>query len=518
MPIRRSFQRLARLLKPRRPVRRADRLRQRPFLEYLESRTVPTTLFVRGDQPGPGFPDVIDLDVTDSGGVRVTLNGQVSEFAPGQFTDVSVQSGGGNDLVHVLRTVVPVSINSTGNARVIAGVNGTVGGIQAGVTITNSISRSTVEVDDSADAAFQTLTISTVSVAGGAGRRVAFAGVAPIDSQDSSTRTLTVDTGTAGAQVNMQNSSTKPVSLVVHADNTNLSITSGLITLNGPQTIHDLTLTGGELRGSGDLTVSGTLTWNGGTLRGPGRTIAQATMLLGGGDKFLVGRGLVNTATATWTAGTVFASRAAALANQAGALFDLQSDGALSSVFDTTSVFTNTGTLRKSAGSGITTLGIPFNNAGAVEVNSGTLNVGNGTSSGSFTVAQGNTLQFFVGTHLLGAASVVTGDGTVRFGSGAIVTVAGTYNVANTVIDLGTVSFDADNSITNLTLGFGGTLTGSATLTVVGPITWTGGTMTGTGRTVAQSGLAIVGPNDKVWTTSARRTGPAGASLSEAPR
>ena len=200
-----SVERLSRWLKRGRNAPRADRFRQRPFLESLEVRIVPATLFVRGDQPGPGFPDLIDLAVANSGGVRVTLNGDVTEYAPGEWTDVRVESGGGNDMIHVLQTAngVPVSINSTGNARVVVGASGSVQGIQAGVTITNSIARTTVEVDDSADTVSRTLTLSSVSVAGGNGRRVAISGAAPIDARDSATRSLTVDAGTAGAQVNV---------------------------------------------------------------------------------------------------------------------------------------------------------------------------------------------------------------------------------------------------------------------------------------------------------------------------
>src|SRR5690349_12032342 len=104
-----SWRRLSRWLKRGRPAPPRHRCR-RLFLETLEARTVPSTLSVRGDQPGPGFPDVIDVAVADSGGVCVTLNGDVTEYAPGEWTGVRVESGGGNDLIHVLQTAdgVPV--------------------------------------------------------------------------------------------------------------------------------------------------------------------------------------------------------------------------------------------------------------------------------------------------------------------------------------------------------------------------------------------------------------------------
>jgi hypothetical protein len=493
-----SLQRLSRWLTRGRNAPRADRFRRRLSLEYLEDRTVPATLFVRGDQPGPGFPDLIDLDVADSGGVRVTLNGDVTEYAPGEWTDVRVESGGGNDVIHVLQTAngVPVSINSTGNARVIVGASGSVQGIQAGVTITNSIARTAVEVDDSADALAQTLTLSSVFVAGGAGRRFAFSGAAPIDARDSGTRSLTVDTGTAGAQVNVQTNVNSPVALVVHADNTDVSVTSGVIALNGPQTVRNVTLAGGELRGTGDLTIAGTFTWTGGTLGGPGRTVAQGTMLLSGGDKLLTGRTLVNAGTATWGGGDITASHRAALTNQLGALFDIQSNASFTNV-DGTAVFTNFGTVRKSAGTGTTRLAVAMNNAGGVEVNAGILSVSNGSSSGSFAVAAGATLQFLSGTYLLTASSDVSGDGRILFGGPSAVSLSGTYNVADTVINGGTASFDGDASTGSLTED-AGTFTGAGTFSVNGLLTWNSGFMSGTGTTFAVGGLAFSSAGDKI--------------------
>lgn len=491
-----SWRRLSRWLKRGRPAPPRHRC-QRLFLETLEARTVPATLFVPGDQAGPGFPDVIDVAVADSGGVCVTLNGDVTEYAPGEWTGVRVESGGGNDLIHVLQTAagVPVAINSTGNARVVVGAGGSVQGIQAGVTITNSIARTTVEVDDSADALAQTLTLSSVSVAGGNGRRVAFSGVAPIDVRDSATRSLTVDAGTAGAEVNVQTNTDSPVALVVHADNTDVSLTSGVLTLNGPQTVQNVTLAGGELRGAGDLTIAGAFTWTGGTLRGPGRTIAQGTMLLSGGNKTLTGGTLVNAGTAAWGGGDIIASRRGALTNQPGALFDIQSDASFTNA-DATAVFTNLGTVRKSAGTGTTRLAVAMSNAGGVEVNAGMLSLSNGSSSGSFAVAAGAALQFLSGTYVLTASSDVSGDGRVRFGGPSAVTFTGSYNVADTAIEGGTASFDGDASTGSLTVD-AGTFTGAGTFSVNGLLTWNSGLMSGTGTTFALGGLAFSGPGDK---------------------
>src|SRR5262249_53687622 len=156
---------------------------------------------------------------------------------------------------------------------------------------------------------------------------------------------------------------------------------------------------------------------------------------------------------------------------------------------DATTVFTNAGTVRKSAGTGTTRLAVAMNNAGGVEVNAGILSVSNGSSSGSFAVAAGATLQFLSGTYALTASSDVSGDGRVRFGGPSGVTLAGSYNVADTVIEGGTASFDGDASTGSLTVD-AGTFTGAGRFSVNGLLTWSSGLMSGTGTTFALGGLA----------------------------
>src|SRR5437764_405091 len=54
----------------------------------------------------------------------------------------------------------------------------------------------------------------------------------------------------------------------------------------------------------------------------------------------------------------------------------------------------------------------------------------------------------------------------------------------------GTVAFTDDAATTTFTLS-GGLLTGSGTFTIAGAATWTDGTMSGPGQTIANGGLAI---------------------------
>src|SRR5262249_35055717 len=75
-----------------------------------------------------------------------------------------------------------------------------------------------------------------------------------------------------------------------------------------------LTITGGTLT-SGDLTVTGLLTWSGGTISGAGTTTAQGGLTLNGPYRVLDGRTLLNPGTATWTSGTFYLSNGAVLEN-----------------------------------------------------------------------------------------------------------------------------------------------------------------------------------------------------------
>ncbi len=77
--------------------------------------------------------------------------------------------------------------------------------------------------------------------------------------------------------------------------------------------------------------------------------------------------------------------------NAAGAVYNIQGDGGIT---DDAGDFNNYGTLRKSAGAGTATVGCDFNNAGSIEVSSGTLCIsGAGNRTGTtYTVAGGAVL------------------------------------------------------------------------------------------------------------------------------
>lgn len=279
------------------------------------------------------------------------------------------------------------------------------------------------------------------------------------------------------------------------------SISSGSASLNGIAIIGTLNLSGGELTGTGSFTVGLGLNWSGGTMSGAGVTIIPPSVSLnlsGTAQKTLQSRTLNNGGTATWTgSGTlVNVGVATLLNNQAGALFDIQTDAALSSFGGYAVLLNNAGTLRKTAGTGGQNFQANLTNTGTVEINSGSMawvaggslnNHGllrvagggnatfrvSGTNSGTFEAVSPSYTYFEQGTHALGNGARLIGSGFHYVGSLAIANVTGEVGAER------------------LALQTGGTLGGAGTLTVTNTFNWTGGTMNGNGVTTLVPGSAL---------------------------
>ncbi len=111
--------------------------------------------------------------------------------------------------------------------------------------------------------------------------------------------------------------------------------------------------------------------------------------------------------------------------------------------------------------------------SGTLRVNSGTINLKNGgTSSGTFVVAAGTTIEFPTGAHTLSAGTTIGGAGCPRI-TGGVLTVSGAVTAQN---------FELAS----------GTLNGSGTLTTTGTFKWTGGTMSGSGSTTIAAGATLL--------------------------
>jgi hypothetical protein len=312
-----------------------------------------------------------------------------------------------------------------------------------------------------------------------------------------------------------------------------------LVLDNTSATMGTLNMTNGELSGSASVTVSGPIAWSGGTMTGSGSTDAKGGLQLGMSNaseathEQLTGRTLINESTATMFALNTFTqSGGSTFENLATASLTVQGGSGWGNGADNSNPsFINDGAFIVAAGTATTEVQVYFNNAGAVQINTGTLGLcANGRATGSFSVVDGATLQFGNNfdyeAYTFTTSSTISGAGTVDFGSGVMANfIAGsTYNITGaTVIDTGSdpddnllfssgcnvlsvgdltitsgvVNFSTGAIITvpNLTLNVGGTLTGSDSVVVSGATDWIDGSMAGTGSTTAAGGLTL-GAND----------------------
>lgn len=277
-----------------------------------------------------------------------------------------------------------------------------------------------------------------------------------------------------------------------------LTINAGaIVTVNG-------TLSLGGLDGVGLVAVNGTLTWASGTMSGSGTTAVAAggQLQISGADlKTISQRTISNAGTITWSGDGAISAQSSTLLNLPGGVFDIQNDAIF---FGFAYTIANGGTLKKSVGSGTTTLSAIINNSGVVTAESGTLELqsdGFSTSSGSFQASAGHAIAFSGAGHVLTAASSVAATGSISFWSGGVA-ILGAYAVTgpagSTSVLGGGVAFEGQASSSNATVDLG-SLGGAGALTVSGAFHWLRGSLAGSGvlSILPGAALEIAGPGLK---------------------
>jgi hypothetical protein len=282
-------------------------------------------------------------------------------------------------------------------------------------------------------------------------RKSGGAGTTTISANFNNTGTLDVQTGTvrlyygqgsgvflpeAGATLIF--SRTYEVDNTLTGAGTNL-LNGGTFTLNGNITGPNVVLNGANLLASNTV-INSALTWNYGNINaGSVLTVATNGMLTiasgwhnfygimtnagtiqllnGGGDLYLYG---------SCNPGAI-----GELVNLPGALVDVQGDNSINYNCNTTELVVNQGVLRKSGGTGITTIRPTFNNSGTLDVQTGTVNLYAGQGSGVFLPEAGATL-IFSATYEVDNA--LTGAGTNLLNGGAF-TLNGNINGSNVVLN-----------------------------------------------------------------------------------
>ncbi|MFN0132382.1 MAG: hypothetical protein ACKVW3_07630 [Phycisphaerales bacterium] len=304
----------------------------------------------------------------------------------------------------------------------------------------------------------------------------------------------------------------------------------GSASFAAPQSFAALTLSG-TLAGSGDVTITGPLSWLGGIMSGAGRTIIapSGSLELSTPGTRTISRSINNNGSANWADGILaFASGAI---NNAGTM--TASTATSLSAFGNSGVnaINNSGTLSKlGAGSltlGVNVTGVALNNTGTTSIQGGSLVIAGGGSNlslisvpvggeavfaSTFTHAAGGTLSgagvitFNAGVHLLPAGQfapagtlnltggTITLSGTVTPTTlgpiGATVTFNAALGFTGPVTITGSASFAVAQTLSSLSLT--GTLSGAGDTTITGVLDWSAGAMSGTGRTIIAPAGQIV--------------------------
>ena len=230
---------------------------------------------------------------------------------------------------------------------------------------------------------------------------------------------------------------------------TNL-LNGGTFTLNGNINGSNVVLNGAYLLASNTV-INGALTWNSGQIN-PGSVVTVATngLLALASDNVHIFYGILTNAgtiqlqnggNSLWLYGSCVGG-IGELVNLPGALLDVQGDN---SIYQNcgTELVVNQGVLRKSGGTGTTTVRPTFYNSGTLDVQTGTVNLYAGQGSGVFLPEAGATLIF---NQTFEVDNALTGAGTNLLNGGTF-TLNGNINGSNVVLN--GASLLASNTVIN---------------------------------------------------------------------
>ncbi len=240
-----------------------------------------------------------------------------------------------------------------------------------------------------------------------------------------------------------------------------------------------LTMSGGQINGTGKLTINGTMNWTGGVIADVGIRIISngATLnLLGSGAKLFYNGTLNNYGTINWSAGDLGLQYGCTFNNQAGGLFDVQFDGSITS-YSTAGTINNFGTFRKSGGSGTLSHSAILNNTGLLEIQNGKIILYHSGNIGSnVSISSGCTLEFR-GNYTINETINLTGNGTI--------------NIPDQTVTISGTSTGVVIPSTILLAMSGGVINGTGKLTINGIMNWTGGTINDNGQRNISNGATL---------------------------
>jgi hypothetical protein len=256
-----------------------------------------------------------------------------------------------------------------------------------------------------------------------------------------------------------------------------IAIDGGQAIVNGSGICSQVLLSYGTLGGTGLVDVTGNFDWTGGSLTGG---TVPGTLTIGAGATLFLFQGYL-TASNYYITINVGANgylfEQALVAFQGGVTF---TNAGTFTAYDactingtSTDSFTNTGTFTcggVDANVSIA-LNLPFTNNNTVNIQAGVLSVQSGVSTGAWNISNGGAFNV-VGTSSSQVYTLNTGTTfTYPGGSGTpgLILINGSGS--------GGLSVQTNVSVNQLSL-YGGTLSGSANVTVTGQMVWFGGSMT----------------------------------------
>jgi RHS repeat-associated protein len=238
----------------------------------------------------------------------------------------------------------------------------------------------------------------------------------------------------------------------------------------GESTISGLKLGGwGTLKGVGSLSVAKTFSWTGGWMEGTGTTVISSAITASIYNAGLSGRTLINKGTLTLSSGWLSLNNGARFENSG--TFTVNVEGGEYGILHNSgvaSLLVNTGTIRKTSGSGSTNIKVGLENLGWLVA-----------ETGSFAFPSTEPMTF-------GAESILAGD--IRLAGPAVTARSFGMGSGTLTLQSGSLSMESGYTATvaNLT-ETGGAIKGAGALRL-GTLTWTGGSMTESGSTTVLAG------------------------------
>jgi hypothetical protein len=282
-------------------------------------------------------------------------------------------------------------------------------------------------------------------------------------------------------------------------ENFNAAVNSGTVTLNVPITINALNFGGGVINGTNTLTLTQPSTWTAGKLGGGVSFVANNGISISGDSLKRLRGNLTLSGNSNWSGGgdfelSLYYSGDGEIGHTQltnNGTFTINTDSDMAGAVSQDALVVNNGTMIKQSGTGTTQVVAPFINNGTVVVNAGTLQFYfGGTHSGRFTGP--GVLQLSRGHSFTPTASVNTA--TVVFDLGFVSNVdtpdfsPGTLNVNG-----GFVRFNRSPSLNVVNLTFGGTIAGTASVSIPGTLTWSAADMAEAGTTLVNGGASFSG-------------------------